>query len=770
MLITNIRNKLIFTLIMAFALAGCSRDDVPEIPSPTTNTKAMKVAVVAPIGDAATKTRMERIAGWFDANYIEAQQGDSIQVRLELEWYDELSTDMEQLGKVLAGREDIIAIIGPFSNENMALFAPACQMRHKPLIAPTVTSEDVLRRFAVSNAGNKETVNKDWFFWPLCQSDVAFTETLLNQYVTRTEKEAGLSCSFFTPYDKYGETFYNWAPFHANNLNVSLADNLRYNTTDELVSSLNQIKTAGFCIVETSRQLYEAARITDTANTYFVFSSISEEGLATLDTQNAGALQGVSGFSPYADCATGFEQAYTQRFGVMPTFAECKLYDALLLTGIAAHMYQHNYIYVPTGSVFDMTMNEWINTMISVSGTDHPDREPTQTQPVWHSAGLREYMALINGFMYEPFCGASGYIKFDQETCMQTAPTTYVNWQIDNGSILHKHYYGSGTAWHYNETEALEDFADMAQNEDVEIRYAALTDQYAVLVQGSNGMNNYRHQADVLSMYQMLRLKGFDDEHIILIIDGDLANSSDNNEPGIIRNSLTGHDLLSGTDAQVNEQWREWLGNPEATGLYNPEYPPAMPDYDTDTLTAGDIAHILTGRMSSHLPTVLPQDEGNNVLLYWSGHGRNVKHGGTDELVWRETGAGNGMTATLLRETMEQMRYRKLFTIVEPCYSEGVILPLHGLTGVLAMSGASGDEQSWAENWNHGLGRYGTWMYDRFTKNVVDFLMENPTAPFRDFYLYCMQNTIGSHVKLVNADFFGNLYTANPQEFIKYKP
>ena len=347
---------------------------------------------------------------------------------------------------------------------------------------------------------------------------------------------------------------------------------------------------------------------------------------------------------------------------------------------------------------------------------------------------------------------------------MQTAPTTYVNWQIDNGNILHKNYYGSETSWQYNEAEALEDFADMAQDKDVQIQYASLTDQYAVLVQGSNGMNNYRHQADVLSMYQMLRLNGFDDDHIILIIDGDLADNPNNNEPGIIRNSLTGNDLLGGTDAKENEKWREWIGNPQATGLYNPEYPSAIPDYDTDTLTARDIALILTGKRSSHLPTVLPQDQGNNVLLYWSGHGRNVNHGGTDELVWRETQAGNGMTATLLRETMEQMRYRKVFTIVEPCYSEGVILPLHGLTGVLAMSGASGDEQSWAENWNHGLGRYGTWMYDRFTKNVVDFLMEKPTAPFRDFYLYCMQNTIGSHVKLVNADFFGNLYTQNPEE------
>ena len=99
MLLANTKNRLIFTLIMALAATGCSRDDVPDIPYPSTNTKAMKVAVVAPIGDAATKTRMERTAGWFAANYIEAQQGDSIQVRLEPEWYDELSTDLEALSK-----------------------------------------------------------------------------------------------------------------------------------------------------------------------------------------------------------------------------------------------------------------------------------------------------------------------------------------------------------------------------------------------------------------------------------------------------------------------------------------------------------------------------------------------------------------------------------------------------------------------------------------------------------------------------------------------
>ena len=119
MILTGIRFKVFITLMLALAVAGCSRDDVPDTPYPSTSTKTMKVAVVAPIGDAATKTRMERTAGWFAANFIEAQQGDSIQVRLEPEWYDELSTDLETLSKELAGREDIIAIIGPFSNENI---------------------------------------------------------------------------------------------------------------------------------------------------------------------------------------------------------------------------------------------------------------------------------------------------------------------------------------------------------------------------------------------------------------------------------------------------------------------------------------------------------------------------------------------------------------------------------------------------------------------------------------------------------------------------
>lgn len=57
------------------------------------------------------------------------------------------------------------------------------------------------------------------------------------------------------------------------------------------------------------------------------------------------------------------------------------------------------------------------------------------------------------------------------------------------------------------------------------------------------------------------------------------------------------------------------------------------------------------------------------------------------------------------------------------------------------------------------------WRQDRFTHNLVSHLTANPATTYRDLYLYCAQHTLGSHVHIVNAARFGNLYTTGPQEF-----
>lgn len=247
-------------------------------------------------------------------------------------------------------------------------------------------------------------------------------------------------------------------------------------------------------------------------------------------------------------------------------------------------------------------------------------------------------------------------------------------------------------------------------------------EQYAVLVHGSKGFANYRHLADVLSVYQLLRKNGFDDDHIILIIDKTLANNTQNDEPGIIRISTDDKDLLSGSD-----------------GL-----PQAVVDYDAADLTPADISDIL---LEVGSPT-------RHILLYWSGHG--VK----GNFRWRDT--NEAFTADLMRQTVEQMQYQKLFVITETCYGGSVIAQLEGLTGVLAMSAANANEESWADNWNDSML---VWMCDTFTKNLVSFLSTHPSGTYQELYQYTSIQTPNSHVTMVNAPNFGDISVDSPGEF-----
>ena len=193
-------------------------------------------------------------------------------------------------------------------------------------------------------------------------------------------------------------------------------------------------------------------------------------------------------------------------------------------------------------------------------------------------------------------------------------------------------------------------------------------------------------------------------------------------------------------------------------------------DYDNATIYPADICNILLGVKTDKTPIVLPKDAGQNILLFWSGHGRNRAGNGADELAWRNEEAGRGMTAELLRKTIGQMQseggYRKMLVLSEPCYSECVITPLIGIPGVLAMSSAGTYEQSFADNWSSDLG---VWRCDRFSHNLVTHLTASPSTTYRDLFLYCAQHTLGSHVHIVNSAQFGNLYTTGPQEFFERK-
>jgi legumain len=60
----------------------------------------------------------------------------------------------------------------------------------------------------------------------------------------------------------------------------------------------------------------------------------------------------------------------------------------------------------------------------------------------------------------------------------------------------------------------------------------ATSDHWAVLVAGSSGYGNYRHQADICHAYQILIKNGMKAENIITFAFDDIANNSENPFPG----------------------------------------------------------------------------------------------------------------------------------------------------------------------------------------------------------------------------------------------
>ena len=766
--------KIVAVVLLALTLfTACKQEDDTIVYQKSRRWVEKTVAVVAPMSaDAATKARFERTVQWFLGNLHQAQLHDTLCIDLKLEWHDELTEDLTRLGQELGEREDVMAVIGPFSNDGVALLAPGCQQTHKPVIAPTATSEEIIRRFAVGTAG---VSNKEPFLWSLTETDITFCEVLMNMYASYALNfvhDKSTPAALFAPNDSYGRTFYDWGPYQAEEMGIRFSHNDMYTSDadlrqrmkayyDELdqLSYFGSVLTGNFCVIETTQQLLDMARLRmewwgedpdepfpeedknemqetleGWARIWFAFSNLTQESLDALGPQALDVLQYYQGFSPYADPTTGFEKSYEVKFGNKPTFAECKFYDALMLAAFAASYAEHH------ADVTD------INQAIIDITTPHAEQ---LRSAAWSQTSMELYLSALEQGQLMDFKGASGEIRFDNETYTSAIHTTYVHWQIHDGKIQHRNYLSSDgshrtsstmAAWSWLAKNAEEAFARSAENKDAGISYPALTAQYAVLVQGSNGWNNYRHQADVLSVYQMLKTKGFDDDHIILIIDKALASDAKNPEPGIIRAEDGGNDLLAGCSM----------------------------DYDNADISPSDISNILLGVKTDKTPVVLPKDAGQNVLLFWSGHGHNHANNGANELVWRNADVGRGMTADLLRQTIslmhQQGQYRKMFVLTEPCFSEAVITPLVGIPGVLAMSSAGTFEQSFADNWSTELG---VWRCDRFSRNLVTHLTASPTTTYRDLYLFCAQRTLGSHVHIVNSAHFGNLYTTGPQEFFE---
>jgi legumain len=155
---------------------------------------------------------------------------------------------------------------------------------------------------------------------------------------------------------------------------------------------------------------------------------------------------------------------------------------------------------------------------------------------------------------------------------------------------------------------------------------------WAVLVAGSNGYYNYRHQSDVYDAYQILHMNGIPDDHIIVFHYDDIANNPQNPKPGQVFN---------------------WPGGPDV-------YKDVPKDYVGNAVNPKNFLNCIQG-----LPTtggsgkILKSTENDNVFIFYTDHGATG-------LVAFPT--GEVLYATQLRDAVNKM-YKKLVLYIEACES-----------------------------------------------------------------------------------------------------
>lgn len=697
-------------MVMAVAwLTGACSADEPAMPSASKPTVEKTVAVVLPM-EGGLETHWRRCLSLFASNLERAFKSQDTAVSIKFELYDESTEDLAELSRRLGSRDDVYAVVGGLYSSNASVLTSGLTRVGKTIMT-LATSEELVRAYASTG-----------YLWAMTETDITQCEVLLSKVVNYGGASVALIAK---DNDLYGKTFLDWFAFQARELGIDnrgvysyIDGSLEDQTRNALLSGAEYVICVPSEIYEIPEMMdvYEQLEAAGAPLPRLLFSDTAY-GTDVLSSYGE-KVEGIEGVAFGADPESGFDISYLTFFGENPTTGEAQLYDAAMLLAYAA-WYQHLHLSASLQTALrDVVSGEDIN-MGSWMGED---------------------MSLVVDALARgdsPYVrGASGFLRFDKKIFTNVLATTYYNFCIYNGSYIILDYNTSDggnrtdatlAGWNWKASK-MQDFEDSGN-----ISYPAHESNWAVLIAASSGWSNYRHQADVMAIYQQLRAAGYPDSRIILIAEDDIAFNESNPEKGIVRIKPGGENLYR--DIEV--------------------------DYRLSQLSPSDLMDILKGEVSDRLPVVLESGPNDNVFLFWSGHGV------PGAMSWNERPAG--LNAHTLKQTLESMsqsgRYRKMLMMVEACYSGGVMEQCQGIQGILFITAANGDETSKADVFN---GDMKVWMSNRFTSTFIEMITAENSIAMRDLYYRLFINTVGSHVMVYNAHQFGNLYTSDIAEFINF--
>jgi ABC-type branched-subunit amino acid transport system substrate-binding protein len=624
--------------------------------------------------------------------------------KLQLVYADLDQSTVDAATRRFAGDKTIVAVIGPNSSDRFFAAAPALVSAKKTIVTPTATSGDIFRAFSPSA-----------FVWRTVQSDIAQVRTAL----LLLARDGARHPAVIAGVDHYGETFYDWFGFYANELGVEPAALVRYDQAHQdctpyvdqaLASNPDAVLAAAkdeanaACIARAWRAKGSPGRLlfTDAA-----------EAPALLEDLGRDAV-GLEGLGLGADPGAGFAAAFRNRFGHAPDDAAAPSYDAVALLAYGLERSDGR-----AGAALNRAMTEVVDARGTKTG--------------WDRAGILDALAAIQQGRLPDVTGAASPLEFDAVTHTDLLSSTYEHWRVDGPRFTTVELLPSGPA-----RPGTAD-ARVTALPSLEASYRAAAGPpyqpprkkralWALLVATSRGWDNYRHQADVFAQYQMLRAAGVPAAHIITVAQDDLGADSNNPRPGRVPYAVGGADVRKGVHI----------------------------DYHLDDVDADDILSILAGRRSPSLPKVVDSTAADNVYVYIAGHGdQDGVYVGLDQPVVREGDQYSVLRADALARTVAQMhadgRYRRLLIAVEACKG-GVLGAALDAPGALLLSAASGTENSLSTHFDP---KSGAWLADQFSARLVQ---AERAAARRDVPLATALSRIylsvsGSHVSTYGTGF-----------------
>ncbi|CCF58085.1 hypothetical protein KAFR_0D04370 [Kazachstania africana CBS 2517] len=215
------------------------------------------------------------------------------------------------------------------------------------------------------------------------------------------------------------------------------------------------------------------------------------------------------------------------------------------------------------------------------------------------------------------------------------------------------------------------------------------TNNWAVLVSTSRFWFNYRHMANVLSMYRTVKRLGIPDSQIILMLSDDVACNSRNLFPGSVFNNKDHAIDLYGESVEV--------------------------DYRGYEVTVENFIRLLTDRWSEDQPKSkrLLTDENSNIFIYMTGHGGDdfLKFQDAEEIASEDI-------ADAFAQMHEKKRYNEIFFMIDTCQANTMYSKFYS-PNILAVGSSELDESSYS---HHSDVEIGVAVIDRFTYYTLEFM------------------------------------------------